>query len=119
MPFGLTNGPATFQRLMNDIFIDCLDKFLIVFVNDLLIYSENKLEHQAHVKFVLERLREAGLQATIYKCEFHVKTTRYLEFIITPERIKVDPAKINIILKWMTSRTVQGVQSFLGFCNFY
>jgi hypothetical protein len=119
MPFKLTNGPATFQRLVNDIFIDCLDKFLIAFVNNLLIYSKNELEHQAHVKFVLERLREAGLQATIHKCEFHVKTTQYLGFIITPEGIKVDPAKIDTILKWMTPRTVRGVQSFLGFCNFY
>jgi hypothetical protein len=99
--------------------MDCLDKFLIAFVDDLLIYSENELEHQAHVKFVLERLRKAGLQAAIHKCEFHVKTTRYLGFIITLEGIKVDPAKIDIILKWMTPRTVRGVQLFLGFCNFY
>jgi hypothetical protein len=84
---------------MNNIFIDCLDKFLIAFVDNLLIYSENKLEYQAHVKFILERLREAGLQAAIHKCEFHVKTTRYLGFIITPEGIKVDPAKIDTILK--------------------
>jgi hypothetical protein len=119
MLFGLTNRPTTFQRLVNDIFMDCLDKFLIAFVNNLLIYSENELEHQAHMKFVLERLREAGLQAVIHKCKFHVKTTRYLEFIITPEGIKVDPAKIDTILKWIISRTVRGVQSFLGFCNFY
>jgi hypothetical protein len=119
MPFRLTNRPTTFQQLVNNIFIDCLDKFLIAFIDNLLIYSENKLKHQAHVKFVLERLREAGLQATIHKCEFHVKTTRYLEFIITPEGIKVDPAKINTILKWITPRTMQGVQSFLRFYNFY
>jgi hypothetical protein len=75
MLFGLTNRPATFQQLVNDIFIDCLDKFLIAFINDLLIYSKNKLEHQTHMKFVLERLRETGLQAAIYKCEFYVKTT--------------------------------------------
>jgi hypothetical protein len=86
--------------------MDCLDKFLIAFINNLLIYSKNELEHQAHVKFVLERLREAGLQAIIYKCEFYVKMTQYLGFIITPEGIKVDPAKINIILKWMIPRIV-------------
>jgi hypothetical protein len=61
MSFRLTNRPATFQQLVNNIFMDCLDKFLIVFVDDLLIYSENEFEHQAYVKFVLERLREAGL----------------------------------------------------------
>jgi len=109
MPFGLTNGPATFQRLVNDIFMDCLDKFLVAFVDDLLIYSENELEHQAHVKFVLERLRAAGLQAAIHKCEFHVKTTRYLGFIVTPEGIKVAPTKIDTILKWMAPGTVRGV----------
>jgi hypothetical protein len=68
---------------------------------------------------MLERLREAGLQAVIYKCEFYMKMIQYLGFIITPEGIKIDPAKIDIILKWMTPRTVRGVQSFLGFCNFY
>jgi hypothetical protein len=99
MPFRLTNGPATFQRLVNNIFIDCLDKFLIAFVNNLLIYSENKLKHQAHVKFILERLKKAGLQTAIHKYEFHMKTTRYLGFIITPKEIKVNPAKINTILK--------------------
>jgi hypothetical protein len=99
--------------------MDCLDKFLIVFVDNLLIYSKNKLKHQAHVKFVLERLREAGLQAIIHKCEFHVKTIWYLGFIITLEGIKVDSAKIDIILKWIISRIVWGVQLFLGFYNFY
>ncbi|QGA19827.1 hypothetical protein EYB26_007522 [Talaromyces marneffei] len=119
MPFGLTNGPATFQRLINDIFLDCLDKFLIAFVDDLLIYSEDAVEHEIHVRMVLQRLRDAGLQASIKKCEFHVTTTKYLGFIITPEGIKVDPAKIEAVLTWKIPTTVRGVQSFLGFCNFY
>jgi hypothetical protein len=89
--------------------MDYLDKFLIAFINNLLIYSENELKHQAYIKFVLERLREAGLQAAIYKCEFHMKTTRYLGFIITLEGIKIDPAKINTILKWIISRTVREI----------
>lgn len=80
MPFGLTNGPTTFQRLINDIFIDCLDKFLVAFVHGLLIYSD------------------ADLQASIRKCEFHVTTTKYLGFIITPEGIKVDPKKVEAVL---------------------
>jgi transposase InsO family protein/predicted aspartyl protease len=119
MPFGLTNGPATFQRLINDIFMDYLDQFLIAFVDDLLIYSDNEVEHEIHVRKVLERLREAGLQASLKKCEFHVVTTKYLGFIVTPEGIKVDPAKIEVIRFWQTPSTVRGVQSFLGFCNFY
>ena len=105
--------------MINDIFIDCLDDFLIAFVDDLLIYSDNELEHEAHVKKVLERLREAGLQAAIHKCEFHVTTTRYLGFIVTPNGIKVDPSKIEAVVAWAVPTTVQGVQSFLGFCNFY
>jgi hypothetical protein len=106
MPFGLTNGPATFQRLINDIFMDSLDEFLIAFIDDLLIYSDNEIEHEAHVKKVLERLREAGLQAAIHKCEFHVTSTKYLGFIVTLEGIKVDPSKIEAIVAWSVPNTV-------------
>lgn len=119
MPFGLTNGPATFQRLVNDLFIDCLDKFLIAFIDDLLIYSENELEHEIHVKRVLEILRRAGLQVAIHKCEFHVTRTKFLSFILTPEGIEVDQEKIEAIKVWAIPTTVFGVRSFLGFCGFY
>jgi reverse transcriptase-like protein len=119
MPFGLTNGPANFQRFINDTFIDYLDDFLTAFIDDLLIYSNNELEHEEHVKRVLTRLREAGLQASINKCEFHVKRTKYLGFIVTTEGIEVDPEKTAVIQNWKKPSTVKGVQSFLGFCNFY
>ncbi|KAK9649268.1 hypothetical protein HCH54_010284 [Aspergillus fumigatus] len=119
MPFGLTNGPAAFQRFVNHVFIDCLDKYLTAFVDDLLIYSDNELEHQLHVRTVLQRLRENGLQVSLKKCEFHVTETRYLGFIISTEGIKVDPRKVEVIQKWAVPTTVKGVQSFLGFCNFY
>jgi hypothetical protein len=97
MRFGLTNGPATFQRLINDIFLGYLDRFMTAFIDDLLIYSDNELEHQEHVKLVLQRLREAGLQAAIKKCEFHVTKTKYLGFIISTNGVEVDPAKIAVI----------------------
>jgi EAL domain-containing protein (putative c-di-GMP-specific phosphodiesterase class I) len=119
MPFGLTNGPATFQRLINDIFMEDLDDFLIAFIDDLLIYSDNELEHETHVKKILQQLREAGLQAAIHKYEFHITSTKYLGFIVTPDGIKVDPSKIDAIIGWQVPSTVQGVQSFLDFCNFY
>jgi hypothetical protein len=119
MPFRVTNGPATFQRLINDIFMDCLDDFLIAFVDDLLIYSNDELEHKIHVKKVLQRLRKAGLQAAIHKYEFHVTATKYLGFIVTPEGIKVDQSKIEAVVNWAVPTTVQGIQLFLGFCNFY
>ena len=72
MPFGLTNRPATFQRFMNDVLFEYLDDFCIMYLDDILIYSEDPLEHKAHVQKVLERLRKAGLQADIKKCEFGV-----------------------------------------------
>ena len=119
MPFGLTNGPATFQRFINDTFMDYLDDFMTAFIDDLLIYSENELEHQEHVRKVLQRLREAGLQASISKCEFHVTRTKYLGYILTTDGIEVDPEKTAAIRGWKKPATVRGVQSFLGFCNFY
>ncbi|KAL1979106.1 hypothetical protein VTN96DRAFT_6844 [Rasamsonia emersonii] len=119
MPFGLTNGPATFQRFINETFLDYLDDFLTAFIDDLLVYSNNELEHQEHVKKVLQRLREAGLQASISKCEFHVQKTKYLGFVVGTNGIEVDPEKVKVITNWKQPKTVKGVQSFLGFCNFY
>lgn len=83
MPFGLTNGPAAFQRFINETLMEYLDEFVTAFVDYLLIYSENELDHEMHVKKVLEQLRAAGLQASIRKCEFHVTRTKYLGFILT------------------------------------
>jgi transposase InsO family protein len=119
VPFGLSNGPAVFQRYVNTQFFDYLDKFLTAFMDDLLIYSKTLKEHKEHVRMVLQRLREAGLQASISKCEFHVTRTRYLGFVITTEGIEADPQKIEIVLNWKVPTTIKGVQSFLGFCNFY
>ena len=119
MPFGLTNGPATFQRLMNDIFMDMLDDFVTVFLDDILIFSESTAEHELHVKRVLQRLQEAGLQASLKKCEFSVTKTKFLGFIISTEGIATDPEKVAVVLSWERPTTVKGVQSFLGFCNFY
>jgi len=119
LPFGLTNGPATYQRYMNDILFDLLDVTCTAYLDDILIYSENEAEHHLHVKAVLERLRLAGLQADIRKCEFSVKRTKYLGFIITTNGLEVDPDKVAVVKDWRYPKTVKGVQSFLGFCNFY
>lgn len=119
VPFGFTNGPAAFQRFINETLMEYLDDFVTAFVDDLLIYSENEWEHEIHVKKVLERLRHAGLQASIKKCEFHVTQTKYLGFILTTEGIEVDPEKTAVVRNWAVPTTVRGVQSFLGFCNFY
>ncbi|EED22559.1 gag/polymerase/env polyprotein, putative [Talaromyces stipitatus ATCC 10500] len=119
MPFGLTNSPATFQRFVNNIFMDYLDRFLIAFVDDLLIYSENMVEHQIHVKMVLERLRATRLQAAIHKCKFSVERTKFLGFIVTKDGIEVNQEKIKAITEWKAPTTIFGIWSFLGFYGFY
>src|SRR5208282_3751563 len=119
MPFGLTNGPATWQRFMNDTLFDHLDDFCTAYLDDIMIYSKNEQEHEEHVQKVLDRLRSAGLQADIRKSEFHVTRTKYLGFIISTDGIEADPEKTAVISQWQPPRTVRGIQSFLGFCNFY
>ena len=119
LPFGLTNGPATYQRYMNDILFDYLDDFCTAYLDDILIYSEDPLEHHIHVKKVLQRLSDAGLQADLKKCEFSVTRTKYLGFIISTSGLEVDPEKVSVVSQWAYPSSVKGVQSFLGFCNFY
>ena len=119
LPFGLTNGPATYQRYMNDVLFDYLDDFCTAYLDDILIYSDNELDHDAHVHKVLQRLQDADLQADIKKCKFSVKRTKYLGFIISTDGIEVNPEKISAVESWQSPKTVKGIQSFLGFCNFY
>lgn len=119
LPFGLTNGPATYQRYMNDVLFDYLDDFCTAYLDDILIYSDNILEHNEHVNKVLARLDAAGLQADLKKCEFNVTSTKYLGFIVSTDGIRVDPAKVEVVKNWAPPSSVRGIQSFLGFCNFY
>ena len=97
LPFGLTNGPATYQHYMNDVLFDYLDDFCMAYLDDILIYSEDELEHTEHVRKFLKRRQEAGLQVDIKKSEFNVKRTKYLGFIIGTNGIEVDPEKIEVI----------------------
>ena len=119
LPFGLCNGPATYQRYMNDVLIDYLDDFCIAYLDDILIYSEDARSHQEHVRKVLERLRVAGLQVDIQKSEFHVTRTKYLGYILTNKGTEVDPDKVEVLRNWAEPATVTGVKSFLGFAGFY
>ncbi|KAK6581227.1 hypothetical protein PZA11_005918 [Diplocarpon coronariae] len=119
LPFGLYNGPSTYQRYMNDVLLDYLDDFCIAYLDDILIYSENVEEHQGHVEKVLKRLLDAGLQADIKKCEFHVTRTRYLGYVLTTTGIEPDPEKVEPLRNWKYPKTVTGVKSYLGFCGFY
>ena len=105
----MTNGPATYQRYMNDVLFDYLDEFCTAYLDDILIYSDDELEHQVHVKKVLERLQNAGLQADIKKCEFGVKRTKYLGFIVSTDGIEVDPKKVEVIRNWKLPYTIKGI----------
>ena len=98
---------------------DYLDDFCTAYLDDILIYSDNELEHTEHVKKVLRRLRDAGLQVDLKKCEFNVTCTKYLGFIISTDGIEVNPEKVNVVCNWKAPNNVRGIQSFLGFCNFY
>jgi hypothetical protein len=104
---------------MNDVLFDYLDDFYIAYLDDIIIYSKNELEHIEHVRKVLQRLHQASLQVDIKKLEFSVKWTKYLSFIISTNGIETDLDKTSIIDQWEPPWTVKGVQSFLGFCNFY
>lgn len=119
MPFGLSNAPSAFQRFMNDIFSDMVDVCVIVYLDDILIYSDTPEEHSAQVKEVLRRLRANGLYAKADKCKFHVDTVEYLGYILSPEGLSMAADKVKTILEWPEPRRVKDIQSFLGFANFY
>lgn len=119
MPFGLSNGPANFQRYINNALRGLLDVICCAYVDDIIIFSNSVEEHERHVETVLKRLRDAGLQADLKKCEFHVTETKFLGFIVGTDGVSTDPEKIAAVRNWKPPNTVKGVQSFLGFCNFY
>jgi cell fate regulator YaaT (PSP1 superfamily) len=98
MPFGLCNGPASFQNFINDTLREYLDIFCTAYLDDILIYSETEEEHERHVKLILEKLRQAGLQVDITKCEFEVESVEYLGLIVTTEGTRMDPKKVETIL---------------------
>ena len=104
---------------MNDVFQEYLDRFVVCYLDDILIYSKNIEEHEEHVKLVLQRLRESGLYAKAEKCAFHQSKVEFLGYIISNEGILMDPKKVGAVTDWATPQTVRDVQCFLGFANFY
>ena len=119
MPFGLTNAPAAFQRFVNTIFADMLDVCVVVYLDDILIYSKDMESHQQHVWEVLRRLRLHGLFAKPEKCEFHSDLVEYLGYCLSPDGLTMSPDKIQTISDWPEPQKVKDIQSFLGFTNFY
>jgi hypothetical protein len=118
MPFGLTNAPATCQALMNNVLREHLDRFVIVYLDDLLIYTENPEDHVEHVKTVLRCLERANLQLKPEKCDFHKQEVEFLGFIVGTQGVKMSPKKIEVVQNWPRPKTVKEIQAFLGFCNF-
>lgn len=119
MPFGLTNAPAVFQALINDVLKDFLNKFVFVYLDDILIFSPTLDSHQTHVKAVLQRLLENKLFIKAEKCQFHTQSTCFLGFKIGPGQIQADPEKVRAVTEWPRPTSRRLLQQFLGFANFY
>ncbi|KAH9274082.1 hypothetical protein BASA83_003726 [Batrachochytrium salamandrivorans] len=119
MPFGLANAPAQFQRMMNTLFRDSIGKFVLVYLDDIVIYSENLEKHKEHVKSVLTILRANGLYCKLEKCHFYQQEISYLGYVISPNGICMDSAKVKALQDWPTPRKLRDIQVLLGFANFY
>ncbi|KAL4030361.1 hypothetical protein IC575_008597 [Cucumis melo] len=119
MSFGLTNAPAVFMDLMNRVFKDFLDSFVIVFIDDILIYSKTEAEHEEHLHQVLETLRANKLYAKFSKCEFWLRKVTFLGHVVSSEGVSVDPAKIEAVTNWPRPSTVSEIRSFLGLAGYY
>jgi len=119
MPFGLTNALATFYTFMNDIFREWLDDFVVVYIDDILIYSGSLEEHAEHLHKVFQRVRENKLYAKLKKCEFGVTEVDFLGHRITQEGLKMDDHKVKAIVNWEPPKSVPALRSFLGLASYY
>ena len=119
MPFGLTNTPATFQRLMNKVFARNLDKFIVVYLYDILIFSQNMDEHWEHLRWALNQLWKAKLYGQLHKCEFLKDQVDYLGFEVSLHGIQASPEKVRAIIEWPKPKSVHDVRSFLGLASYY
>jgi hypothetical protein len=119
MSSGLTNAPPYFMYLMNSVFMNELDKFVVVFIDDILIYSKSKAEHAKHLRIVLQRLRDHKLYAKLSKCEFWLDSVKFLGQTISKDGISVDHSKVQEVMDWKPPKSVHQIRSFLGLAGYY
>ena len=119
MPFGLANAPATFQAHVNNVLREYLDVFCIVYLDDILIFSDDEESHERHVRQVLEKLGRHRLYAKLEKCTFHTRVVDFVGFVISPDGVSMEAERVSTIADWPPPTTHRDVQVFLGFANFY
>ena len=119
MSFGLTNAPFAFMDLMNRAFQPYLDQFVMVFIDDILVYSKYAQEHEHHSRILLQILREKQLFTKLSKCDFWLKEVSFLGHIVSAKGIRVNPAKIEAVVSWKPPRNVTEVRSILGLAGYY
>ena len=119
MSFGFTNAPTAFMDLMNRVFHPYLDQFVVVFIDDILVYSKDAQEHEHHLRIILQILRENQLFAKLSRCDFWLKEVSFLGHIVSAYGIRVDPAKIEAVMSWKPPRNVTEMRSFLGLVGYY
>jgi len=119
MSFGLTNAPAYFMYLMNKVFMEFLDKFMVVFIDDILVFSKSEEEHAEHIRLVLQKLREHKLYAKRSKCEFWLKEVSFLGHVVSNGGIAVHPSKVEDMLNWKSPTNVSEIRSFLRLAGYY
>jgi hypothetical protein len=117
--FGLTNAPAYFMYLMNKVFMEYLDKFIVVFIDDILIFPKMEEEYEKHLRLVLEKLRSNKMYTKFSKCEFWLTKVAFLGHVISAGGVSVDPGKVKDVLNWMSPTTASEIQSFLGLAGYY
>jgi hypothetical protein len=119
MSFGLTNAPAYFMYLMNKVFMEYLDKFVLILIDDILIFSKTEEEHEKHLSSVLEKLRSNWLYAKFSKCEFCLTEVTFLGHVISAGGVSVDSSKVKDVLNWMPPMNASEIWSFLEFAGYY
>ena len=119
MLFGLTNVPTTFMDLMHRVFQPYLDQFVVVFVDDILIYSQSEQDHEDHLRIVLQALRDHQLYAMFSKCEFWLTEVRFLGHVVSASGVSVDPEKVEAVMSWERLKSIFEIRSFLGLAGYY